>query len=304
MNRINELSMQQLLKEWRKFTNISERVTYPGFYPEDFSEFMKLMEKYKDYVWVFIDTETTGLDSQLAHVQATQVAAIAYNADGFLTQPQEVQGGLFNMKLQLEQDTIDFMEQEPDEYDPAGRKKTIAQLLDMTQYHDGDIPYSTMDEVCNELTEYLNRMKSASAVNRIIIVAHNAPYDIKILNELYTRGGIEEPVNYIIDSIAVIDNYFKAVLHHISKDPGAGDEEDARLIQSITLMSSRGRPYLSSKLGVLANAFEIKSENWHEATADVAMTMDVLYQSIQYMIRKGYPSFPDARPKYPYKVRR
>ena len=278
MNRINELSMQQLLKEWRKFTNISERVTYPGFYPEDFSEFMKLMEKYKDYVWVFIDTETTGLDSQLAHVQATQVAAIAYNADGFLTQPQEVQGGLFNMKLQLEQDTIDFMEQEPDEYDPAGRKKTIAQLLDMTQYHDGDIPYSTMDEVCNELTEYLNRMKSASAVNRIIIVAHNAPYDIKILNELYTRGGIEEP--------------------------GAGDEEDARLIQSITLMSSRGRPYLSSKLGVLANAFEIKSENWHEATADVAMTMDVLYQSIQYMIRKGYPSFPDARPKYPYKVRR
>ena len=38
---------------------------------------------------------------------------------------------------------------------------------------------------------------------------------------------------------------------------------------------------------MLTTAFNIDNENWHEALADVRMTMEVLYNVVQYMDRRG-----------------
>ena len=43
------------------------------------------------------------------------------------------------------------------------------------------------------------------------------------------------------------------------------------------------RPYLASKLGNVATAFEIDNSSWHEATADIGMTMQVLFNTLEYL---------------------
>ena len=91
-----------------------------------------------------------------------------------------------------------------------------------------------------------------------------------------------------MDSVAIIYNYFKTVLRYVQQNPDQMTEEEARIIDTITLMS-RGsstrpsRPYLASKLGNVASAFEIDSDSWHEATADIGMTMEVLYKTLEYL---------------------
>ena len=276
----NKLSLKDLLFER----------TVPGnLYPNNFSGFLEMVMQHQNDIWIFFDTETTGLYYKENHVQATEVAAVAYNNNGFTAKPSLVENGTFHMKIALQPDTVSYMEQEPDEYENPSNK-TIKQLLVMTQYDEGSVEKSTPEEVAIDFTKYLDRMKTLanSQGGQVRLIAQNAVFDIGIMNELYSRAGIPLPDDMVWDTKAVFQRHFKEILEFLeNKSKFPLSDNDKKIIDSLKKEGEWG-PYLSSSLGDLVNAFNIGGgDNWHTAIADVQLTMEVLYSVVQYLKLKG-----------------
>lgn len=299
-------NMKQIMNEWRKFTKsnlLNERTAPNQFYPTDYQTAEEnIVQKFKDHTWIFFDTETTGLKEKEPHVQITQLAAIGYNTNAFETKPEEVEGARFNMKIELQPATVERKEQEDSGEIPSD-DYSISNLLAMTRYYEEPFQPESPAAVAQAFTDFIMNVKEKSPSGSIVLIAHNADFDVKMLNELYRRAGITPPGATAIDSLAFTDIYFKPVLEYIMSNK-LDDKEDKRLADAITLMNRKGNPYYASKLGNLVTGFEIENKGWHEATADIAMTMDVLHSVIDYMRRKGV-KYPDAQPgPMTYKFRR
>ena len=68
----------------------------------------------------------------------------------------------------------------------------------------------------------------------------------------------------------------------IKEDPDAS-EEDKEIVDALTKINKFGRPYISSSLGVVTAAFKLKDKGWHNALADVQMTIDMLFAVINFI---------------------
>jgi DNA polymerase III epsilon subunit-like protein len=254
---------------------LHERVKPGSFYPPVFDDFLKLVSEYQDHVWVFFDTETTGLQYENKEVQATQVSCIAYYPNNFETAPAPVGGGEFDIKLALSKATRDYMETEPED------KFSIKNLLLMTDYADDSVKKVNPGYAIYKFEEYLHKMRSASSSGKLVLIAQNSPFDVGILNNLYRRLDVEPPDDEVWDTKAAIDLYFKPVLSLMKKNPDATDE-DKDLLSKLVV---NGR--ISGSLGKITSAFNIENKGWHQAIQDVRMTMEMLFRIIQYLRAKS-----------------
>ena len=274
-----------------------------GKYPRSFSNFMKMVDQHKNDVWVFFDTETTGLLYNEKQVQATEVAAVAYNMNGFRKLPSRIPDGVFNMKVALQPDTIAFMDQEPEQYENP-REKTIKQLLVMTQYYEGELEKLPPAEVAQSFTDYLNDMRviAEKQGGKIRLIAQNAIFDVSIMNVLYSRSGLPVPKDLVWDTKVVFARYLKDVLNYLSKKSKYPVRPaDQKIINALQKDGDYG-PYLSASLGDIINAFDISGgENWHTAIADVDLTMRALYAAVTFLKKKG--SFFQTRETKPFDPR-
>ena len=270
-------------------------------YPKEFAAFNQILSDVDDCIWVFYDTESTGLKPEMDFVQVTQVAAIAFNPNGFVSEPDLVPNGQFNERIMLNDAALQRMADEPDLYWHHGEetrgplkgqvtsrpssKKTLRQLLQMNDYDgwvtDGKIP-KPMLQVGLEFTEYLERMRQASPSGEIIIIAHNNRFDDAITTEMYRR--IEQPLPYeeMWDSLQIANSYFKSVITQISKQQN-NKPRHQKIIDALRKEGKTGKTYISSAMANLTAAFDISSEGHHNALADVKMSMNVLYAVIKWL---------------------
>lgn len=291
---------QKLFENWRKFKVLSERVKPGSFYPANFDQFMDLINQYKDDTWVFFDTETTGLMYKEKQVQATQIACLAYNTHGFEegSTPEVIDGGEFNIKVKLTPDTIEFMnKQEADIAGGAQVKFPMKKILQMNRYGDKTTRFLPPEQAVEEFDAFLDKMREQSPSGKIVMIAQNSPFDVGILNTLYQRVGKEPPDDETWDTKASLQIHLHPILEMIKNDPDASPE-DKELLASLT-GSSRGKELFSSSLGVVVKAFKLKDKGWHDALADVAMTMDMLEVVINFVRKKkdqyqvDYSSVPE-----------
>ena len=273
--RVHHIKSYAIHEASRRGALLYERVRPGSFYPPVFDDFLKLVSEYEDHVWVFFDTETTGLQYENEEVQATQVSCIAYYPDNFETPPRPVRGGEFDIKLALSKTTRDAMAREPDS------QFSIKNLLLMTNYADDSVKKVNPGVAIYGLEEYLHRMRDASPAGKIVLIAQNSPFDVGILNNLYRRLDVEPPDDEVWDTKAAIDLYFKPVLSLMKKNPDATDE-DKDLLSKLVV---NGR--ISGSLGKITSAFNIENKGWHQAIQDVRMTMEMLFRIIQYLRAKS-----------------
>lgn len=307
-------NMKQILTEWRRYLN--EHSVAPDFYPPQFSAMITELKELAKNNWVFFDTETTGLPNKDGSVpnfvQITQLAAIAYETNGLNQIPSPVNDGMFNVKIVLTPETEAEVQRQQAQLD-AGTYKgnpkfSIPGLLDMNDYYGGEeVPRVDQKTGAEMFNQYIAAQKEKSPTGKLVFWAHNSPFDAKMTNLFYQRGGLNAPDIAVMDSIAIIDNYLKAVLEYVQANQSEMNAEDQHIIKSITAVSAySGREYLASRLGMMASAFEIDNQSWHEATADIGMTMEVLYKTLQYLQdpnRGGRFAIDTLRPAKPYRRR-
>ncbi len=277
--------MKELMTEWRKFIN--ERVKPSEFYPKEFDKFLELIKEHENSIWVFFDTETTGLKYKEEQVQVTQIACAAYDVNNIAEGAEPKLLETFNKKVKLSPETIKYMEDQ-DEYIKGGGRvdyMSMRDILKMNQYFDESQDFLELTEAISDFNEFLEKMKSKSNSGEIVIIAQNSPFDVGVINTAYERLNLTPPDYELWDSKASLDLYLTPIIEKINNDPEA-DEEDKNLAASLTKTNKKGKPYISTSLGVVTAAFNLKDKGWHNALADVQMTLNMLMAVINFVKQK------------------
>ena len=265
------MQMKTILTEWRKFVN--ERVKPGEFYPKKFDDFLNLVKEHEDSIWIFFDTETTGLKHKERHVQVTQIGCSAYRMNGVTegVEPKLIKA--FNIKIKLSPETLEKMELEktvpPEEGDP------IEKILNMNRYFDHEGEFSEMQNALEKFSEFLDSIPQPR-----VIIAQNAPFDVRIINTAYERLGMKISDDELWDTKALLDLHFIPIMKLIQQDEQAS-EEDKNIIAGINIKNPKGENYyLSTKLGIVTKALGLDEEGWHDALADTQMTAKMFFAVI------------------------
>lgn len=219
----------------------------------------------------YFDTETTGLHPSQS--QIVEIAAILGDKK-------------FYKKIELTDETLKQIEDQKENFEKKSKKdKTVDDLLQMSNYYNASSEKSTEESALREFVQFV---KSAS-----ILLAHNATFDMKMVNVRCKKYGIE-PIKDIpvYDSLAFSRRFFVPSLITIEKTSrNAQSRQKAKeILDKITKQyyKSGQRMNVSNTLSSLVGALRGQSEGWHQAMADVEMLKDLIENFFKLMFDKHF----------------
>jgi len=307
-----------IMENWRGFKKVlNERTMTKDELGGSFEEFRANVEDSRNKIWIFFDTETTGLKPEKEYNQITQLAAIAVDTKGFDENQEPQIVGQINIKINLADRTRGFMDWEKKkqaERAAAGEKSsfmTIPQIFSMTGYgvpknprtreKKGIAPefrFHSMEEALTKFNEFVEQYPDR------VLVAQNAPFDVGYLNEMHQRYGIPVLNDAVLDTVPVFKMFITPALKQFKADEEQGNtlsDQDKRILTKLTAINKAGAPYFTVSLGKLIDAFDVVNKGWHDALADVNMLMLVLKAVINYLDSRNEltalpPADPNERP--------
>ena len=219
----------------------------------------------------FFDTETTGLHP--AQSQIVEIAAILGDKK-------------FYKKIELTEETLKQIEVQKENFQKKSPKdKTIEELLQMSNYGEGEDQKSSEESALKEFVQFA---KSAS-----ILLAHNASFDMRMVNVRCKKYKIEPIKNIpVYDSLAFSRRFFVPSLITIEKTSrNAQSRQKAKdILNKITKQyyKSGQRMNISNTLSSLVGALRGQIGNWHQAMADVEMLKDLIENFFKLMFDKHF----------------
>ena len=237
----------------------------------------QLFEKLKDFgdnTWIFFDTETTGFKPETA--QLTEIGAIAAHPNNWQFDEVEAEEGLFYDKIKLNPETLAGFEASDD---PKAKYP-----LELTRYGMPSDEYREKypkgmpneEDVVRQFVSYLESQPNP------VLVAQNAEFDV---NFVQTRADLYNiPVNMreypIFDTMMLIKLWHNSLIKTLADE---GDERAQIILQALTMTGKFG-DYVTSSMGPVSKAYEISTDEWHNALADVKMMMEmtkVIFMALQ-----------------------
>lgn len=257
---MNDIKWQQFLIEGTKIKGKS----YIGKKPE---EVLDMLDNLGDKIWIFFDTETTGLESN--EEQLLEIAAIAVDPAKWLEEAEVMD--TFHVKIKLTDDLkarlSDLDSDQRKEWERRNSKsnkplKQPQDVLAMTKYGEPGMKTVEQNEALEQFHEFVTGFKD------VVLVAQNATFDMDFINTLSPR---RLPRVKVIDTLQLLDHQVVPVLRTLAEgnfDP-ADPKVQKRANEILNVLKG------SSSLGKVTVAYGISAENWHSALADTKMLMKV-----------------------------
>lgn len=250
--------------KWDKFLCEIKGTSYIGKQP---TEVLSMLDEFGSKVWIFFDTETTGLKAK--REQLTEIAAIAINPNDWLEKAEIMD--TFHVKISLTDDLKarlnDLNSDQRKEWEKQNKQswkplKEPQDVLRMTQYGDKNMKPIDQQEALSEFREFL------AGFNEPVLVAQNATFDMGFINTLSKE---KLPRYKVIDTLQLLDHQIHPVLNVLSL--GRFEPFDVKIQKRANDILKITKK--SSSLGKVADAYGISAQNWHRAIDDVKMLMDV-----------------------------
>jgi DNA polymerase III epsilon subunit-like protein len=266
--------MKLLLENWRKYVLKEAYILDDDFFDASIEQLFEKLKDFGDNTWIFFDTETTGFKPETA--QLTEIAAVAAYPNNWQFEEVKAEKGLFYDKIKLNPETLAGFEASDD---PEAKYP-----LELTRYgmpsdeYREKYPKGMPNEV-DVIKEFLSYVENQP---NPVLVAQNAEFDI---NFVQTRADFYDLDinlrNYpIFDTMMLIKLWHNSLIKTLADE---GDERAQTILQALTMTGKFG-DYVTSSMGPVSKAYEISTDEWHNALADVKMMMEmtkVIFMALQ-----------------------
>ena len=236
----------------------------------------QVIDRFKGRVMIFFDIETTGLDPRAYYALITEIAALAIDT----STGEEL--GSYSMKSKLTkqvQGRIDWEDRREKKGEWNPKRKKVSDLLQMTGYHEGDVPYDEEEKVIQGYVDFINSFASKNPV----LVAHNAKFDMYQIGKAMEVHGIKRPERYsVLDTLTLAGNYLLPMivsLEHLRST----DTEIDRLLTNI----HNGVRWVKN-LGALGKGFDVQTKHWHSAIADAHQLAGITSAIINFFEKRQH----------------
>jgi DNA polymerase III alpha subunit (gram-positive type) len=213
---------------------------------------------------IVFDVETTGFNPRLPHVQITELSAIPVDLK------TDDLGDPFVRNIKLNSETLKKMEHEKE--NPVVQKSRVMSVADVLKFQSYDIESSTHDEV-DAAVDFKNYVESHP---NVIMVAHNATFDMGFINGLLQREGIDRIKRPVIDTFKLAKVYLEPILNIMAS---GGDAAGLAILEKLKDKSG----YVRTTLASLGSAFGVATQGSHVAINDVMQTAILLKKIIEFI---------------------
>lgn len=214
-------------------------------------------------VLAFTDTETTGLQSRTPFSQVTQVASIMVDMkDGSIL-------GKFEQASRLSEGVHKKIQEEKT-HPPKG--KTILDILKMNGHPAEDQSLGSEREMLEGLAKFLSRPGTT-------IVAHNATFDLRQINDAMARNGLPRVDLPVIDTF----RFASVFLVPAMKAMASGNPEAQKALDALRDPKRRRRSLSQPSLG---KALDERTEASHLAVNDAKQLAGITSKMVKLL--KGW----------------
>ena len=255
--------MKLLLENWRQYVLKEAYILDDDFFEASIQQLFDKLKDFGDNTWIFFDTETTGFEPESA--QLTEIGAISAKPDNWQFTEVEAEQGIFYDKIKLNPETLAGFE--------ASDDPNIKYPLELTRYGMPSDEYREKypkgmpneEDILRQFVSYLESQPNP------VLVAQNAEFDVNFIQKRADLYNI--PVDMraypIFDTMMLIKLWHNSLIKTLADN---GDERAQIILQALTLTGKFG-DYVSASMGPVSKAYEISTDDWHNALADVKMMM-------------------------------
>lgn len=250
--------MDKLFEGWRKFLNEEEKAVF-------LRDLTQGIQKYKDSVWIFFDTETTGLkpeDAQLLEIAAVAVKSDLLDDAGVIAK--------YHTKVTLTPET-EKKRKEP-HVPLRPNDKSVEDLLSMTQYFDTKAGAKYIDEK-DAIEGFYEFIKKMSSQGKVVLVAHNASFDNNFISGRGKVYSVPKLDYEVIDTLQVMEEVFYPLIQVV---------DEMGILPKIKTKFG-----VSFTLGNISKALDINVDDWHSALADVKMLIKITKAVVNLLEKNG-----------------
>ena len=255
--------MKLLFENWRKYVLKEAYILDDDFFDASIQQLFDKLKDFGDNTWIFFDTETTGFEPESA--QLTEIGAISAKPDNWQFTEVEAEQGIFYDKIKLNPETLAGFE--------ASDDPNIKYPLELTRYGMPSDEYREKypkgmpneEDILRQFVSYLESQPNP------VLVAQNAEFDVNFIQKRADLYNI--PVDMraypIFDTMMLIKLWHNSLIKTLADN---GDERAQTILQALTMTGKFG-DYVSASMGPVSKAYEISTDDWHNALADVKMMM-------------------------------
>jgi DNA polymerase III epsilon subunit-like protein len=279
---------------------MNKLVSKNNFYGKTIVDVLEYINSLQNNTLIFFDTETTGFSPKTE--QLTEIAALScqFNEFTVIDDFYEKVRLLPEIENRLKSNTIennDWLSKIK-----AGDKfKSPSDVLKMTRYGEkpGTRHYYMEKVLLENFADFVNSFDNP------ILIAHNAPFDMKMVNTRMKKYGLKPLKVSVLDTNIILKLFFIPMLKSLKKSGNklAGDflgkllqpvmglngpilDPDLDWNTKIPKLNPDGTPkmktrmFYSTSIGVIAPAFNINNDEWHNALADIKLMMEIFRKTI------------------------
>tara|TARA_R110002072_G_scaffold253499_1_gene412327 strand:+ start:1326 stop:2213 length:888 start_codon:yes stop_codon:yes gene_type:complete len=255
--------MKLLLENWRQYVLKEAYILDDDFFEASIQQLFDKLKDFGDNTWIFFDTETTGFKPESA--QLTEIGAISAHPDNWQFTEVEAEQGMFYDKIKLNPETLAGFE--------ASDDPDVKYPLELTRYGMPSDEYREKypkgmpneEDILKQFVSYLESQPNP------VLVAQNAEFDVNFIQKRADLYNI--PVDMraypIFDTMMLIKLWHNSLIKTLADN---GDERAQTILQALTMTGKFG-DYVSASMGPVSKAYEISTDDWHNALADVKMMM-------------------------------
>ena len=255
--------MKLILENWRQFVLKEAYILDEDFFEASIQQLFDKLKDFGDNTWIFFDTETTGFKPESA--QLTEIGAISAKPDNWQFTEVEAEQGIFYDKIKLNPETLAGFE--------ASEDPNVKYPLELTRYGMPSDEYRekypkgmpSEEDILRQFVSYLESQPNP------VLVAQNAEFDVNFIQKRADLYNI--PVDMraypIFDTMLLIKLWHNSLIKTLADN---GDERAQTILQALTMTGKFG-DYVSASMGPVSKAYEISTDDWHNALADVKMMM-------------------------------